>query len=228
MWKTLYACLWALLGAGACQAAELSALEQRWLQGIAPVVAFARLTHFPLDIVVQPQPTPGLTPMGMAFDDGRCTLVLSMRENPLVQELLDQIEPDLFDATLELMAAHELGHCERYLSGQFARLPAGFGAGASGPDSGEGSQAQHLQVVQREEGFADIVGLAWTQHRHPELYAALHAWLSAKRGADESRGSAHDTTPWLQLVRDGAVLADPALFVNAAVVWRRGLIGLAL
>jgi len=38
--------------------------------------------NLPLDIVVQPQPTPGKAPLALAFVDGRCKLVLSMRENP--------------------------------------------------------------------------------------------------------------------------------------------------
>lgn len=63
-------------------AADLTATETRWLQGAWPVVSWARETRLPLDIVVQPQPTPGTPPLAMAFVDGRCKLVLSMRGSP--------------------------------------------------------------------------------------------------------------------------------------------------
>src|SRR6185295_16769197 len=109
-------------------AAELSAVENRWLQGAWPVVAFAKQAQLPLDIVVQPQPAPGQAPLGLAFVDGRCKLVLSMRGNAEAEATLERIEPALLGPTLELMAAHELGHCRRYLDGAWMGLPAGFSA----------------------------------------------------------------------------------------------------
>ena len=80
-----------------------------------------------------------------------------------------------------------------------------------------------VDAVRREEAYGDLVGLAWTRHRHPELYAALHEWLVGERSSAGLRGSDHDTTAWLQLVRDSATLADPALFENVTAVWARGL-----
>ncbi len=218
--------------------ADLLPLERRWLQAIAPVLGFARSTGFPLDIIVQPQDTPGHTPLAVAFVGGRCKLVLSMRGNAAAQDTLDEIPPELLDAALELMAAHELGHCERYLAGAFARPPAGFSAaepaaragGDSRPtvDPGSAGPAPRAtawaQALRREEAYADLIGLAWTRHRHPQLYTRLHAWLLAERSSDTIRGSAHDTQAWLQLVRDGAVLADPAMFSNATRVWALGLL----
>lgn len=217
------------------RAADLLPLEQRWLQGIAPVLAFARATGYPLDIIVQPQDTPGHTPLAVAFVDGRCKLVLSMRGNAAAQGTLDAIPPDLLGAALELMAAHELGHCERYLAGAFARPPAGFRAAGTAAGAATGSTAYPglvaaapragawVQALRREEGYADLIGLAWIRHRHPQLYPRLHAWLLAERSSDALRGSAHDTRAWLRLVRDGALLADPAMFSNATRVWARGL-----
>ena len=219
-------------------AADLLPLERRWLQAIAPVLGFARATGFPLDIIVQPQNTPQHTPLAVAFVGGRCKLVLSMRGNAAAQETLDEIPPDLLGAALELMAAHELGHCERYLAGAFARPPAGFSAAESAADAGgePGSTASAglagptpharawTQALRREEAYADLIGLAWTRHRHPQLYTRLHAWLVGVRSRDVVRGSAHDTQAWLQLVRDGTALADPAMFSNATRVWARGLL----
>ena len=113
MWKSIFGFASALLTSTACMAADLTPTEQRWLNGAWPVVQFAKAAKFPLDIVVQPQPSPGAAPLALAFVDGRCKLVLSMRGNAEAQATLDRIEPGALDATLQLMAAHELGHCRR-------------------------------------------------------------------------------------------------------------------
>ncbi len=224
--------------AAAHRTVNLQPLEQRWLQAIAPVLDFARATGFPLDIIVQPQETPGHTPLAVAFVGGRCKLVLSMRGNATARDTLDAIPPELLGAALELMAAHELGHCERYLVGAFARPPAGFSAAepAVGPGSVAGPTADPgpagpapradawARALRREEAYADLIGLAWTRHRHPQLYTRLHAWLVAERSSDVVRGGAHDTQAWLRLVRDGAALADPAMFSNATRLWAQGLL----
>ena len=263
MWKLLGVCLWVAQLQGPCWAGDrpadrptdskavgavgrpvnLQPLEQRWLQGIAPVLAFARATGYPLDVIVQPQDTPEHTPLAVAFVGGRCKLVLSMRGNAAAQDTLDAIPPDLLGAALELMAAHELGHCERYLAGAFARPPAGFSAAdtVAGPPAGSRSGAgvgggvragagaaapgadAWSQALRREEGYADLIGLAWVRHRHPLLYPRLHAWLVAERSSEPVLGSPHDTQAWLRLVRDGAELADPAMFRNATRVWALGL-----
>ena len=205
--------------------ATLLPVEQRWLQAIAPVLNFARATGFPLDIIVQPQALPGHTPLAMAFVDGRCKLVLSMRGNAVAQETLDAVPPDLLEAALELMAAHELGHCERYLAGEFAHPPAGFQATepSVGPAANVLRDQAWSQALRREEAYADLVGLAWTRHRHPQRYARLHAWLVAERSSDPVLGGSHDTLAWLRLAHDGSVLADPSMFSNATRVWALGL-----
>ena len=217
----LSACMAANANANA-NAAGLSADEGRWLRGIEPVLAFARASHLPLRVIVQPQPTPGLTPLGMAFEQGRCTLVLSMRGNPLVEALEQRVEPDLLDATLELMAAHELGHCQRHLQGVFGVGPAGFEASRPGaPELPMPAPDLDIAAVQREEAYADIVGLAWIRQRHAALYNRLHGWLMADRSADEVRDSEHDTTAWLRLLADGDQLSDPSIFVQATRIWAR-------
>ena len=87
----------ALVSAGAACATSaadaLNATEMAWLRAAAPVLAFARAEKLPLQVVVQPQDTPGQTPMGMAFIEGRCVLVLSMRGNPEAQATLDRMPP---------------------------------------------------------------------------------------------------------------------------------------
>ncbi len=168
-----------MLMSSACLASELTPTEMRWLRGIWPVIGFARETRLPLDIVVQPQPTPGAAPLALAFAAGRCKLVLSMRGNPQAQATLARIQPDLLDATLELMAAHELGHCRRYLDGAWHGLPAGFIA-AVPPDALNSEMRvayADMKAARREEGYGDLVGLAWTQRHHPQsINACMRGW----------------------------------------------------
>ena len=38
-----------------------------------------------------------------------------------------------------------------------------------------------MTAARREEGYGDLVGLAWTAERHPQHYDRLHAWLVAER-----------------------------------------------
>lgn len=217
--------VWLCFMASTSVAADLTDLEQRWLSGIWPVVSYARKAELPLDIVVQPQPTPGLTPLGMAFVDGRCKLVLSMRGNAKAQSLLDRIDPALLDITLELMAAHELGHCHRYLQEAFDVLPAGFTADQVPETLDPELRAAFLamKATRREEAYGDLVGLAWTKRYHPERYVALHAWLFSQRSQDVIRGSDHDTRAWLRLVDDSTMLADSSMFEGAAAAWMLGL-----
>lgn len=135
----------------------------------------------------------------------------------------------LLGATLELMAAHEIGHCRRYLAGTWYGLPAGFAAAASTDASVEPSATDAAgQAARREEAYGDLVGLAWIQQRHPEHYARLHAWLVAERSSDVVAGSPHDTPLWVALAGDGSALAGAGaalapLFAAADRVWAVGL-----
>ncbi|MBK6854234.1 MAG: hypothetical protein IPG93_22290 [Burkholderiales bacterium] len=205
---------------------RISPTEQRWLQGAWPVITHARQTGVPLDVIVQPQPMPGAAPLAMAFVDGRCKLVLSMRGNAQAQATLDAIAPPLLDATLELMAAHELGHCRRYLDGAWYGLPAGFVAAVKPPAGLNAELAAmyaKMQATRREEAYGDLVGLAWTRQHHSELYSRLHAWLMAERATDLIPGSHHDTLAWLRLAGNGTALDDRSIFAGAATVWANGL-----
>ena len=222
----LVALLSSVLAQTTAQAADLTALETRWLKGVWPVLSYARESlAMPVDIVVQPQDAPGAAPMALGFADGRCKLVLSMRGNPEGQRQLDAMDPALTDAALELMAAHELAHCHRYLQGAWHGLPTGFVA-AKVPEglSPELQQAwRDMRSTRREEGYADLVGLAWTRERHPALYARLHAWLVTERSVDLLPGSHHDTLEWLALVQDPAQLNGSSMFDVASDLWVRGL-----
>ena len=224
MWKHFSAFVGALLISSACPAADLTPTETRWLNGAWPVLTYAKQAGLPLDIIVQPQPTPGVAPLALAFLGGRCKLVLSLRGNPEGLATLERIEPDLLDATLELMAAHELGHCRRHLDGAWHGLPAGFSANAPDGLSPELRAAQgDMSAARREEGYADLVGMAWTRRHHPQQYASLQAWLVSERSRDLVYGSQHDTLAWVRLAQPGSALDDGSIFEASAALWLDGL-----
>ena len=230
MWKAVFACFAMLVGTTTCvaagtTAADLTETEARWLKGAWPVIAFAKSQAIPLDIVVQPQASPGLAPIALAYIGGRCKLVLSMRGNAEAQATLERIEPDLLAATLELVTAHELGHCRRYLDGAWNGLPAGFVAPALPDDINPALRLSYsdMKATRREEGYADLVALAWTQQHHPTLYARMHAWLVAERSKDLIPGSHHDTLVWLQLAKDATTLNPTSMFSGSTALWAAGL-----
>ncbi len=221
----LFLVLAAVLFSSAGRAADLTDTEARWIQAARPVLAYAKELGLPLDIVVQPQPAPGLAPLALAFVDGRCKLVLSMRGNPEAEATLDRIAPPLLGAAVELMTAHEVGHCRRYLDGAWYSVPAGFVHGLPGGLSAEMKAAYGaMEATRREEAYGDLVGLAWTQLRHSGQYADLYAWLVAQRSQDLIPGSHHDTLAWVNLARDGAALVQAGgFFVGPAALWVEGL-----
>jgi hypothetical protein len=236
MWKSLFALLgWAWSQTFAL-AVDLTAMEKKWLQGTLPVLRYAQQQQMPLDIIVQPQPTPGASPLAMALINGRCKLVLSMRDNPRAQASLASLPPDLVNPALELMAAHELGHCRRNLAGAWQKVPAGFLAAEAQAENLAENKARlneppfplvsddaQQRAERREEGYGDLVGLAWTAQQHPTLYPELHAWLLAWRLAESAPGSSHDTLQWLQLAAQRQAFAPGRLFEVASVLWILGL-----
>ena len=128
-------------------------------------------------------------------------------------------------ATLELMAAHELGHCRRYLDGAWNGLPAGFVAAALPDDINPALRLSYsdMKATRREEGYADLVALAWTQQHHPSLYPRVHAWLLAERSKDLIPGSHHDTLVWVQLAKDATTLVQSSTFASSTALWAAGL-----
>lgn len=215
----------ALWWSASSHAAGLTPLEQRWVDGMSPVIREARSSGLPLDVAVRPQASADDSPVALGFVNGRCKLVLSLRGNPEGQAVLDRIPPGLENPALELMAAHELGHCRRYLDGAWFGLPAGFSPGQM-PDglSPELQEAyRSMKSTRREEGYGDLVALAWTRQQHGELYAQLHAWLVSERRRDYLPGDHHDTLAWLQLARDPAALGPGSIFEAARPLWERAL-----
>jgi hypothetical protein len=214
------------LAAADARAVELTATEWAWLNAARPVIAFAKQRDMPLDIIVQPQATPGESPMGMAFIDGRCKLVLSMRDNPEAQATLDRIAPDLLGPVVEAIAAHELGHCWRHLRKAWGTLPEGM-SGFQGFSRVTREQAELLRDMwktRNEEGFADLVGLAWTLRHHPDRYREVHAWNTAVRADQPVLTGPHDTRIWVRLAANRAVFDAPgSIFEQVEAAWTAGL-----
>lgn len=224
MIKSLCAAALLLIAPFARADGRLTELEARWIAAGMPVVRYARSVELPVDIVVQPDDEPGASPIAMGIKDGRCKLVLSMRGNPGAGTLANSIAPALFDAVVEAVFAHEMGHCWRYVQGEWNALPSGF----TRPVDDDPSDAGRLDARQpspesrREEGYADLVGLAWTRRTHPAQYAEVRAWLERFR-ADAAPGEHHDTGAWLRVAREASAF-DPAesLFRQAKLLWERG------
>jgi hypothetical protein len=226
MFKPLFAAALTLASMTA-GAATLTALETRWLQAAAPVLAYAKRLQLPLDVIVQPQARSTDVAMAMGFDKGRCKLVLSMRGNPDAEKTVEGIPLDQQAIFIETMAAHEIGHCWRYVQGSWHALPAGFVETGEerADDPALLAQSKAMRENRREEGFADLVALAWVQRFHPEQYGRVYAWMHALRSHPPAARAAHDTRPWVKLAVDARVFAEGATpFEAAGAPWSQGLL----
>lgn len=219
----------------AVAAANLTDQETRWLQAGQGVIAFARAQGLPIDIIVQPQDAPGAVPLALGFEAGRCKLVLSLRGNAQADDVLQGVLPARQALLIEAMTAHEIGHCQRYAQGSWHALPRGF-VERQGRQRGKLPQlAQEVRETRREEGYADLVALAWMHGRHPGQYAAVLAWMRGVRstsssasssGSGEAAGGTHNTQAWLALADGVGVFdEDASPFAQAQVLWQQGLIG---
>ena len=213
-----------LLAAPFAQAdARLSETETRWIAAGMSVIRYARGAELPIDIVVQPSDQPNSSPIAMGIKDGRCKLVLSMRGNPGATALVASVPADLFDAVVGAVFAHEIGHCWRYVQGEWNALPAGFSRAAG--DAADAAPKPSLGESRNEEGYADLVGLAWTRRAHPEQYGEVRSWLERFR-ADALPGEHHDTVAWLRRAPAPSSF-DPSvsLFQQAKLLWDREMRG---
>lgn len=208
-------------------AAELTAQETRWLQAAAPVLAYSRQLELPIDIVVQPSAGPNDVPMAMGFDGKRCKLVLSMRGGDDADAILANVDPAQRALMIEVMAAHEIGHCWRYVRGVWHALPAGFTAPVAKERGGErlAAMRQAMREMRREEGFSDLVALAWTARRHPAQYQLVLQWLEGVRAVAPALRGGHDTLAWVRLAHDPASFKrDATPFEAVDALWTEGLL----
>lgn len=224
MFKSLF-CM-AVLASASAQAAELTALEERWLQAAAPVLVYSQSLKLPIDIIVQPQARASDVPLAMGYQRGRCKLVLSLRGNPQAEAVFAGIPQAGQGELIEAMAAHEIAHCWRHAQGAWNALPAGFveTGEETASDASLLAMARALRETRREEAYADMAALAWTRHSHPQSYPRVHAWLAKVRAGQTPRGG-HDTRTWVALAGDGARFGAAASpFEDAAPLWREGLL----
>ena len=224
MFKSLF-CI-ALLAGATAQAAELTALEERWLQAASPVLAYSQKLKLPIDIIVQPQARASDVPLAMGYDRGRCKLVLSLRGNPQAEAVFAGIPGESQGELIAAMAAHEIAHCWRHAQGSWNALPAGF-TEVGEETASDGSLlavARALRESRREEAYADLAALAWTRHNNPQAYPRVHGWLAKVRAKQTPRGG-HDTRAWVALARDGERFGEAATpFADAEPLWREGLL----
>ena len=214
-----------LLPALATAGADLTEMEIRWLKAASPVLAYAQRIKLPIDIIVQPETRATDVPLAMGFKDGRCKLVLSMRGNPDAEKLLQAVPEAGRGVLMEAMAAHEVGHCWRYAQGSWNALPASFTETMHPFGTALHAESAALRDKRREEGFADMVALAWTKRFHPDNYEHVYAWLAAVRMDQPGDGGGHDTRAWVRLAKDASVFRQAATpFDDAGLVWRQGLL----
>ncbi len=207
--------------------ATLTAAETRWLTAAGPVLAYSQRLQLPIDIVVQPKAGAGDVPLAMGFDGKRCKLVLSLRGNPDADAILEKVPEAERGLLIEAMTAHEIGHCWRYAHGVWHALPAGFvETGEEFADSDSLlAAAKEMRDSRREEGYADLVALAWIARSHPEAYAKVYGWLAALRGDQPVARNAHDTRAWVALARDADAFGQAATpFEDVAALWSEGLL----
>jgi ADP-ribose pyrophosphatase YjhB (NUDIX family) len=226
MLKPILTATFALLPVFA-SAASLTEMEIRWLKAAGPVLTYAQQIKLPIDIIVQPQARATDVPLAMGFVDGRCKLVLSMRGNPDAEKILETVPAAERGLLIEAMAAHEVGHCWRYVQGAWHALPAGFveAGEETAADASLLALSKAMRENRREEGFADLVALAWTRRHHPESYGRVHAWIASLREVQPVARSGHDTRAWIRLARDGAVFQHAATpFEDVSHAWGQGLL----
>ncbi|MGZ3183060.1 MAG: hypothetical protein ACXU8N_11525 [Telluria sp.] len=207
-------------------AASLTEQEVKWLQAGEPVLTYAKSIHLPIDIIVQPTPGEHDVPIAMGFQDGRCKFVLTLRGNPDAEATLRGVPDTDQKLLIEAMTAHEVGHCWRYAQGVWHKLPAGFVESSTEVGSADALAASRaMRETRREEGYADLAALAWTQRHHPADYARVQGWLEALRADQPVPRGPHDTRVWVRLGKDARVFgSEDSAFDAARKPWNEGLL----
>lgn len=186
------------------------ASEAQWVAAATEAVGYARAQGMPISLEVQSgNGLPGHTPIGLASENGRCTLIVSARHNPTADKLSSMIAPDLLEPFLAGAAMHEVGHCHRRLQGyphneKLLPIVAWIGP----------LRDWFNRRVRTEEAYADMTTVAWVARHHPTRFVALvNQLLSVRTRFREPR---HDTLPWLETaLADGPEDAGGNLFALA-------------
>jgi hypothetical protein len=205
--------------------AGLAPIETKWLTAAERVLDDARDQGLPIDIVVRPKRVGNDIPVSLGVKDGRCKLVLSLRDHPDAEATLAGVPLARHSILIEAMVAHEVAHCWRFSQGQWLKLPAGFtDAGDPLDDAASAQKKLQMRATRREEGFADLVALAWTRREHRTDYRFVHHWLQAVRQDQPLSGSFHDTRVWLDLAAAPTAFSDSdSLYQQVHALWTAGL-----
>jgi hypothetical protein len=134
----------------------------------------------------------GHTPVGIWSANGRCTLVVSARDNPTADRVSAMIDPAVLELFLAGAAMHEVGHCHRRLQGfphNEKLLPVVAWI--------KPLQRWMTRRILTEEAYADMTEVAWLARYHPAQYAAVMREIVKVR--TRFREPKHDTLPWLDL-----------------------------
>jgi hypothetical protein len=128
---------------------------------------------------------------------------------------------------VEAIVAHELAHCWRQLSGRWGVPPRGAeeGQGLARVSPADAAVLREMWRTRREEGYADLVGLAWTLRQHPDRYAEVHAWNQRFRAQQTLATGPHDTRVWVRLASDPTrFVPAPTIFEQVEPLWLAGLL----
>ena len=128
----------------------------------------------------------------------------------------------------EAVFAHEIGHCWRSMGGEWNAFRAAFSAAGKSTDADTelAGRMRQMEAARQEEGFADLVGLAWTLRSHPREYEQVQRWLATVRGNPSVAGEHHDTSAWIRLAKDGSAFNNSGtVFGQVQALWDQRLLG---
>lgn len=199
-----------LLALAASTASAAPATEAQWIAAATEAVAYGRAQGMPIELeIVDGNGLPGHTPVGLASENGRCTLIVSASNNPTADKLSSMIAPELLDTFLAGAAMHEVGHCHRRLNGfphNEKLLPVVAWIGPV--------RDWFARRIRTEEAYADMTAVAWIARYHPERYTALVNEMLRVR--TRFREPKHDTVALLErAIAEGPQDANENLFTQA-------------
>lgn len=185
--------LWACAPFAVAGPAGAAATEAQWVAAATAAVAFGQAQGMPITLEVQSgDGLSGHTPVGIWSAKGRCTLVVSARDNPTADRVSAMIAPELLELFLAGAAMHEVGHCHRRLHGyphNEKLLPVVAWIGPV--------KNWFNRRIRQEEAYADMTEVAWLARYHPAQYEAVLQEIVKVR--TRFREPKHDTLPWLGL-----------------------------
>lgn len=202
--------LLAILAVALPATAAAPASEAQWIAAATAAVAFARAEGMPIDLEVQGGAgLPGHTPIGLQSADGRCTLIVSARDNPSADRVSAMVDPAVLELFLAGAAMHEVGHCHRRLNGyphneKLLPIVAWIGP----------VKAWFARRIRTEEAYADMTEAAWLARYHPRHYDAV--MNEVRKVRTRFREPKHDTLAWIeQAIAQGPQDDGQNLFVLA-------------